>query len=80
MVRKPGTGPRPEGKSDGPSGLSGSGKQVAEPMTDEDIADTVEAFATAAAAAKEIGFDAVELHGAHGYLVDQFFWEQSNRR
>lgn len=80
MVRKPGTGPRPEGKSDGPSGLSGSGKQVAEPMTDEDIADTVEAFAKAAAAAKEIGFDAVELHGAHGYLVDQFFWEQSNRR
>lgn len=80
MVRKPGTGPRPDGKSDGPSGLSGSGKQVAEPMTDEDIADTVEAFAKAAAAAKEIGFDAVELHGAHGYLVDQFFWEQSNRR
>lgn len=80
MVRKPGTGPRPDGKSDGPSGLSGSGKQVAEPMTDEDIADTIEAFAKAAAAAKEIGFDAVELHGAHGYLVDQFFWEQSNRR
>lgn len=80
MVRKPGTGPRPEGKSDGPSGLSGSGKQVAEPMTAEDIADTIEAFAKAAAAAKEIGFDAVELHGAHGYLVDQFFWEHSNRR
>lgn len=80
MVRKPGTGPRPDGKSDGPSGLSGSGKQVAEPMTDEDIADTIEAFAKAAAAAKDIGFDAVELHGAHGYLVDQFFWEQSNRR
>jgi 2,4-dienoyl-CoA reductase-like NADH-dependent reductase (Old Yellow Enzyme family) len=79
-VRKPGTGPRPEGKSDGPSGLSGSGKQVAEPMTAEDIADTIEAFAKAAAAAKEIGFDAVELHAAHGYLVDQFFWEHSNRR
>ena len=80
MVRKAGTGPRPEGKSDGPSGLSGSGKLVGEPMTDADIADTIEAFAKAAAAAKEIGFDAVELHGAHGYLVDQFFWEQSNRR
>lgn len=80
MVRKPGTGPRPDGQSDGPSGLSGSGKQVAEPMTDADIADTIEAFAKAAAAAKDIGFDAVELHGAHGYLVDQFFWEQSNRR
>ena len=80
MVRKPGTGPRPEGKSEGPSGLSGSGKQVTEPMTESDIADTIDAFARAAAVAKDIGFDAVELHGAHGYLVDQFFWEKSNRR
>lgn len=80
MMRKPGTGPRPDGKSDGPSGLSASGKQIDEPMTDADIADTIDAFARAAAAAKEIGFDAVELHGAHGYLVDQFFWDKSNRR
>jgi 2,4-dienoyl-CoA reductase-like NADH-dependent reductase (Old Yellow Enzyme family) len=80
MVRKPGTGPYPEGPSDGPSGLSGSGKQVAEPMSESDIADTIAAFAEAAGRAKEIGFDAVELHGAHGYLLDQFFWEQSNRR
>lgn len=80
MVRKPGTGPVPEGKSDGPSGLSASGKQVGEPMSDADIADTIEAFAKAAGLAKEIGFDAVELHGAHGYLVDQFFWDKSNRR
>jgi 2,4-dienoyl-CoA reductase-like NADH-dependent reductase (Old Yellow Enzyme family) len=80
MVRKPGTGPYPEGPSDGPSGLSGSGKQVAEPMSEADIASTISAFADAAERAKEIGFDAVELHGAHGYLLDQFFWDQSNRR
>jgi 2,4-dienoyl-CoA reductase-like NADH-dependent reductase (Old Yellow Enzyme family) len=80
MVRKPGTGPRPEGKSDGPSGLSGTGKEVGEPMTEEDIADTIEAFAKSAAAAKEIGFDCVELHGAHGYLIDQFFWDGANKR
>lgn len=80
MVRKPGTGPHPDGRSDGPSGLSGSGKPVAEPMTDADIADTIAAFADAAGKAKEIGFDAVELHGAHGYLIDQFFWENANRR
>ncbi|MGY3494273.1 NADH:flavin oxidoreductase [Bradyrhizobium sp. USDA 4502] len=80
MMRKPGTGPRPEGKSDGPSGLSASGKQVGDPMTDADIADTIDAFARAAGVAKEIGFDAVEMHGAHGYLIDQFFWSQTNQR
>jgi hypothetical protein len=40
-------------------------------MTDAEIADAVAAFASAAADAKAIGFDAVELHGAHGYLIDQ---------
>ena len=80
MFRKPGSGPHPEAKSDGPSGLSASGKQVGEPMSDNDIADTIEAFAKAAETAEKIGFDAVEIHGAHGYLIDQFFWEGSNHR
>jgi 2,4-dienoyl-CoA reductase-like NADH-dependent reductase (Old Yellow Enzyme family) len=80
MVRKPGEGPSPDAPSDGPSGLSGSGKQVGTPMTEEDIADTVSAFATAAKESIARGFDCVELHGAHGYLIDQFFWEKSNQR
>ena len=49
-------------------------------MTDADVADTIAAFASAAADARRLGFDAVELHGAHGYLIDQFFWEQTNLR
>jgi 2,4-dienoyl-CoA reductase-like NADH-dependent reductase (Old Yellow Enzyme family) len=49
-------------------------------MTDSDIADTIAAFIAAAGTAKEIGFDAVELHGAHGYLIDQYLWTQTNRR
>ena len=49
-------------------------------MTQQDINDVVEAFAQAASDAKEAGFDAVELHGAHGYLIDQFFWEGTNQR
>lgn len=80
MMRKPGTGPHPDAPSDGPSGLAASGKQVGEPMSEADIADTIDAFAKAAGAAQEIGFDAVEIHGAHGYLIDQFFWEGANQR
>ncbi len=80
MTRRPGTGHVPEAKSDGPSGLSQLGKPVGEPMTDEEIADTIDAFATGAEEAKKIGFDCVEFHGAHGYLIDQFFWGQTNIR
>ena len=49
-------------------------------MTDEAIADTIAAFARAAADAKRLGFDLVEIHGAHGYLIDQFFWAGTNER
>ncbi|WP_116789707.1 NADH:flavin oxidoreductase [Flavobacterium psychrotrophum] len=49
-------------------------------MTIEDIHATIKAFADAARDAKAQGFDALELHGAHGYLIDQFFWEGTNTR
>ena len=65
---------------DSPSGLSRPGKKFTDPMTDEAVADTIAAFASAAADAKRLGFDAIELHGAHGYLIDQFFWEGTNER
>jgi 2,4-dienoyl-CoA reductase-like NADH-dependent reductase (Old Yellow Enzyme family) len=65
---------------DSPSGLSRPGKSFGEPMTEAAIADTIAAFAKAAGSAKRLGFDAVELHGAHGYLIDQFFWEGTNAR
>jgi len=63
-----------------PSGLIGPGVAGGRVMTDEDIADTIASFARAAADAKRLGFDAVEIHAAHGYLIDQFFWSESNRR
>ncbi len=63
-----------------PSGLEKPGKQVGKPLTEEQIADCVNAFAKAASLAKDIGFDAVEIHGAHGFLIDQFFWEDTNLR
>lgn len=53
---------------------------VTKPMTETDIADVIDAYATAAAAAKALGFDGIELHAAHGYLIDTFFWHETNRR
>jgi 2,4-dienoyl-CoA reductase-like NADH-dependent reductase (Old Yellow Enzyme family) len=49
-------------------------------MSEEAIADTIAAFARAAADAKDLGFDTVEIHGAHGYLIDKFFWPDTNLR
>ncbi len=66
--------------AEGPSGLLRPGKAYGTAMTDADIADTIRAFAQAAADAVRLGFDAVELHGAHGYLLDQFFWDGTNVR
>jgi 2,4-dienoyl-CoA reductase-like NADH-dependent reductase (Old Yellow Enzyme family) len=79
-MRKPGTGPYPDAPSMGPSGLSKPGKQVAEPMSHKDIDNVIEAFAKSAKSAMDLGFDGVEIHGAHGYIVDQFFWDGTNAR
>ena len=80
MMRKPGTGPHPEAVSDSPSGLTHSGKPVYDPPTEEEVEDMVAAYAKAAGEAARLGFDAIEIHGAHGYLIDQFFWEKMNVR
>ena len=49
-------------------------------MSEEDIADVITAFADAARDAKQLGFDTLEIHGAHGYLIDEFFWSETNKR
>jgi 2,4-dienoyl-CoA reductase-like NADH-dependent reductase (Old Yellow Enzyme family) len=49
-------------------------------MSDGELADTIAAFAAAAAAASRLGCDGIEVHGAHGYLIDQFLWSRTNRR
>ncbi|WP_404477188.1 NADH:flavin oxidoreductase [Novosphingobium sp. BL-52-GroH] len=63
-----------------PSGLDAPGVARGVAMDEAAIADTIAAFAKAAADAKRLGFDTVELHGAHGYLIDQFFWAGTNLR
>ncbi|GAA4793607.1 NADH:flavin oxidoreductase [Olivibacter ginsenosidimutans] len=65
---------------EGPSGSGRPGFTNGKAMTEQDIANTILAFGKAAADAKRLGFDCVEIHGAHGYLIDQFFWEETNDR
>src|SRR5205823_5115561 len=48
---------------------------AARTLSEEDVHGVVAAFATSAANALEAGFDGVELHGAHGYLISQFLAE-----
>ncbi len=70
----------PEAPVESPSGLLDPTTPRGVAMTEQDIADTVAAFAKAAADAKRLGFDVVEIHGAHGYLIDEFFWPGTNKR
>jgi 2,4-dienoyl-CoA reductase-like NADH-dependent reductase (Old Yellow Enzyme family) len=49
-------------------------------MTQREIKETVQAFARAAARAKKAGFDAVQLHAAHGFLISQFLSPFRNKR
>jgi 2,4-dienoyl-CoA reductase-like NADH-dependent reductase (Old Yellow Enzyme family) len=76
----PGQSYAPEGGYESPSGYVAADTKAFEPMSEEDVADAIAAFARASADAKALGFDCVEIHGAHGYLIDQFFWEATNRR
>ena len=64
----------------GPSGLGAPGLPNGRAMTQHDIDETSEAYVRAAVSAFQLGFDGVELHGAHGYLMDQFFWDGTNLR
>ena len=63
-----------------PSGRDLNGDPVGVELDAAGLAAIVESFAESAVYAQQIGFDGVELHGAHGYLLDQFMWEQTNRR
>lgn len=80
MTRKPGTGHNPEGKTDSPSGITHKGKLAAPILSETEVEDMVASFARAAGDAARLGFDAIEIHGAHGYLIDEFFWQVMNVR
>lgn len=75
--------PQPGVPGFGPSENTNAFTKHPEPtraMDEADIAAVTDAYAQAAADAQRLGFDGVELHAAHGYLIDEFFWAQTNRR
>ncbi len=80
IVRPHASGWLPPTPFEGPSGLVMPGEPGGAAMSENDIADTIAAFGRAAGEAKHLGFDAIEIHGAHGYLLDQFFWAGVNER
>jgi len=79
-IRRAGVVPGGDLPGYSPSGMATPHKVTGHAMTKEDIDEAVESFVQAAVDAEAIGFDAVEIHGAHGYLIDQFFWEGTNQR
>jgi 2,4-dienoyl-CoA reductase-like NADH-dependent reductase (Old Yellow Enzyme family) len=94
VMRSDHTGPYPEAASMRPSGIWGPSDRFStalpdylekmllptRPMTDEDIADVISGFARSAANAKSVGFDGIAIHGAHGYILDNFLWRETNQR
>lgn len=83
-IRKAGRPPVPEAPSFGPSAVPhpayGDKGVAAQAMDEADLDAIVTAFARSAALARATGFDGVEIHGAHGYLLDQFLWSRTNVR
>ncbi len=63
-----------------PSGLAYGGKENGRAATGDELAAIRDAFVRSAAIARDAGADGVEVHGAHGYLLDQFLWPVTNRR
>jgi 2,4-dienoyl-CoA reductase-like NADH-dependent reductase (Old Yellow Enzyme family) len=63
-----------------PSGLIQEGRGNGRAMTADEMNDLKAAYVRAAETAKRLGADGVELHAAHGYLMDQFLWAETNLR
>jgi 2,4-dienoyl-CoA reductase-like NADH-dependent reductase (Old Yellow Enzyme family) len=64
----------------GPSAIRGEGIPVCREMTQGDIGEVVYAFGQAADRAKKAGFDGVQIHAAHGYLLSEFLSPFFNKR
>jgi 2,4-dienoyl-CoA reductase-like NADH-dependent reductase (Old Yellow Enzyme family) len=54
--------------------------QVPKEATKDDITEVIKGFVEASKNAKEAGFDGIEIHGANGYILDQFLTDYTNKR
>jgi 2,4-dienoyl-CoA reductase-like NADH-dependent reductase (Old Yellow Enzyme family) len=80
-IRKDGaSGLLGEGPTLSPSGLIRPGRSNGRAATLSDLAELTAAYVRSALVAQRAGADGVEIHGAHGYFLDQFLWGQTNRR
>ena len=76
-VQGPGGPPKLPVSPISPSGLLKPDTKIGEPMTQADIDLMIEAYAQGAEAAQRVGFDGVEIHGAHGYRSTSFLgWHE----
>jgi 2,4-dienoyl-CoA reductase-like NADH-dependent reductase (Old Yellow Enzyme family) len=78
--RAEGDPPYPDGDVLSASGIGLAGQSHGRAATGGDIDELIAAYAASARLAVDVGFDGVEIHGAHGFLLDQFLWEATNRR
>ena len=63
-----------------PSGLGLDGERIGPALSVDQMERLVGDYAQSAVRAQQLGFDGVEIHGAHGYLLDEFLWSRTNRR
>ncbi|MGV0742640.1 NADH:flavin oxidoreductase [Mycolicibacterium sp. XJ870] len=63
-----------------PSGVNSLGVAKGRALQTAELSGIAAQYAEVARNATDVGFDAVELHGAHGYLLDEFLWEKTNQR
>jgi 2,4-dienoyl-CoA reductase-like NADH-dependent reductase (Old Yellow Enzyme family) len=78
--REGGDGPYADAPTLSPSGIRSPGRPQGRAATREELADIRDGFAHSALLAKQAGAAGVEVHACHGYLLDLFLWEATNRR